>query len=122
MAETELTKKIKAACHMFKPQLTTKMRTIRYADEVLCPNGGYVDSIRFEDYVAQDESYCLLEHPERCTDGDRILIESRKCDLSYPNSVSVIFDPLRPLNIFWKLFRYHQSVPCIKYFPKLVLS
>ena len=114
MAETELTKKIKAACHMFKPQLTTQMRTIRYADEVLCPNGGYVDSIRFEDYVAQDESYCLLEHPERCSDGDRILIESRKCDLSYPNSVCS--------NCVWKRIRHTLDMLITCYEVKISVS
>lgn len=104
MAETELTKKIKLACHTFKPQLNTQMRTIRYADEILCPNGGYVDSIRFEDYVATDESYCLLEHPERGTAGDRVMIDAHtkynklKCAAEYPNQLCV--------NCVWKHTRH----------------
>lgn len=74
--ETELTKKIKRACHTYKPALNTTLRTIRYADEVLCPNGGYVDSIRFEDYIAENRSYCLLENPEKAQNGTQHIIEN----------------------------------------------
>lgn len=51
--ETELTKQIKKCTHFYKPQMSVGEvgRTIRYADEVWTPNG-IVDSIRFEDYVA----------------------------------------------------------------------
>lgn len=45
--ETELTAQIKKATHSYAPQMS-KMRTIRYADEVTTPSG-IVDSIRFED-------------------------------------------------------------------------
>lgn len=55
--ETELTKKIKNACHFFKPEMPTKLRTIRYADEVWTPTG-IVDVIRFEDCIANDRSFC----------------------------------------------------------------
>lgn len=60
--ESELTKKIKLACRYFKPALNTKMRTIRYAEEVWTPTG-IVDVIRFEDYIAKDNSYCIKTAP-----------------------------------------------------------
>lgn len=62
--ETELTSKIKRACHGFRPKLPTKMRTIRWADEVWTPTG-IVDSVRFEDYYAKDFSACPYLTPER---------------------------------------------------------
>ena len=62
--ETELTAKIKRACHSYRPKLPTKMRTIRWADEVWTPTG-IVDSIRFEDYCARDMSVCPYLHPDR---------------------------------------------------------
>ena len=60
--ETELTKSIKKRLRYFKPQLNTQMRTIRWAEEVSTPTG-YVDVIRFEDYIAQDDSMCSLITP-----------------------------------------------------------
>lgn len=62
--ETELTKKIKLACRTFKPAMNTKMRTIRYAEEVWTPTG-IVDVIRFEDYIAKDSSYCMKLTPTK---------------------------------------------------------
>ena len=59
--ESNLTKAIKLACHGFKPQLKTPLRTIRYADEVVCPNGGIVDVVRFEDYIVKDGDVCLFK-------------------------------------------------------------
>jgi len=38
------------------------MRTIRWAEEVRTPTG-FVDVIRFEDYIANNKSYCSREHP-----------------------------------------------------------
>lgn len=73
--ETELTKKIKKACHTYKPQLNTTMRTIRYADEVVCPNGGIVDVVRFEDYIVYDESFCEKLNPELMSDNDREIMK-----------------------------------------------
>lgn len=67
--ETELTKKMKKCTHTYKPLMPTKMRTIRYADEVVTPSG-IVDSIRFEDYVEKNLSVCRkLEKGEPCKDG-----------------------------------------------------
>lgn len=62
--ESELTKKIKTACRTFKPALNTKMRTIRYAEEVWTPTG-IVDVIRFEDYITRDSSYCMKLTPTK---------------------------------------------------------
>lgn len=45
--ETKLTSTIKKATHTYKKKMS-KLRTIRYADEVKTPTG-IVDSIRFED-------------------------------------------------------------------------
>ncbi len=44
------------------------MRTIRWADEVWTPTG-IVDSIRFEDYNAEEEYLCRLIDVERFSDG-----------------------------------------------------
>jgi len=62
--ETELTAKLKKLTHGFKPKLPTKMRTIRWADEVWTPTG-IVDSIRFEDYYAKDLNVCPYIHPDK---------------------------------------------------------
>ena len=61
--ETALTSNIKARLHNFKPEMASSMRTIRWADEVCTPTG-YVDTIRFEDYVEQDDSYCARISPQ----------------------------------------------------------
>ena len=55
--ETDLTKRIKQRLHYFRPAFNSSMRTIRWAEEVRTPTG-FVDVIRFEDYVERDESYC----------------------------------------------------------------
>lgn len=60
--ETELTKAIKKRLHYFRPAMNSSMRTIRWAEEVRTPTG-FVDVIRFEDYIANNESYCSREHP-----------------------------------------------------------
>lgn len=57
--ETELTKKMKYGLRHFKPEMPTKMRTIRFAEEVWTPTG-IVDVIRFEDYISSDKSFCML--------------------------------------------------------------
>ncbi len=55
--ETPLTQTIKERLRHFRPQLNSSMRTIRWAEEVCTPTG-YVDVVRFEDYVEKDESFC----------------------------------------------------------------
>lgn len=55
--ESDLTKTIKKRLRAFKPQMPTYQRTIRWAEEVTTGTG-YVDVIRFEDYVEQDNSFC----------------------------------------------------------------
>lgn len=55
--ETELTKKLKKAIHNYRAIMPTKMRTLRYADEVWTPTG-IVDSIRFEDIPIKAYNGC----------------------------------------------------------------
>ena len=43
----------------FKPEMPTKMRTVRFAEEVWTPTG-IVDVIRFEDYKERDYSFCSV--------------------------------------------------------------
>lgn len=78
--ETELTSKIKRACHGFRPKLPTKMRTIRWADEVWTPTG-IVDSIRFEDYYKADLSICPYLHPDKFE----------------PTAIENMYTPLHPI-------------------------
>lgn len=63
MAETSLTKQIKRAIHSYKPKMPTKMRTVRYADEVWTSHG-ICDVVRAEDYVVSRENSCLLIAPQ----------------------------------------------------------
>jgi hypothetical protein len=64
--ETQLTKDIKRRLHHFRPAMNSSMRTIRWAEEVRTANG-YVDVIRFEDYIANNKSYCSREnHSAQC--------------------------------------------------------
>lgn len=67
MPETELTKRIKKLTHYYSPKLNSKMRTIRWADEVWTPTG-IVDSIRFEDYYEKEEYICKLIDSDRFSD------------------------------------------------------
>lgn len=50
---------MKKATHHYNPLINSKMRTIRYADEVWTPTG-IVDSIRFEDYIVSREVDCKM--------------------------------------------------------------
>ena len=68
--ETDLTKRIKALTHHYRPKLDTKKRTIRWADEVWTPTG-IVDSIRFEDYYADEEYLCRLLDTTRFSETDQ---------------------------------------------------
>lgn len=52
MAESDLTKEIKRALRGYAPQMPSRMRTIRWAEEVDV-GAGFVDSIRFEDYIVR---------------------------------------------------------------------
>jgi len=60
--ETELTREIKRRLRTFRPAMHSDKRTIRWAEEVQTISG-YVDVIRFEDYVAADNSYCARIAP-----------------------------------------------------------
>lgn len=56
MAETELTKSIKRALRGYRPIINSKMRTIRWAEEVDVGTG-FVDFIRFEDYIVSQNKF-----------------------------------------------------------------
>ena len=73
--ETKLTNRIKLLTHTYKPQMSTGAvgRTIRYADEVMTPTGGRVDSIRFEDYVCNRFEDCRLINFQKYIKSDRAL-------------------------------------------------
>lgn len=68
--ETDLTKRIKALTHHYRPKLNTDKRTIRWADEVWTSTG-IVDSIRFEDYYENEEYLCRLLDAERFSEKDQ---------------------------------------------------
>ena len=67
--ETQLTKEIKKACFFYKPEMPSKLRTLRYAEEVQTPTG-YVDVIRFEDYIKENHSFCALIDYESLSKSD----------------------------------------------------
>ena len=87
--ETDLTKKLKKLTHGFKPKLPTKMRTIRWADEVWTPTG-IVDSIRFEDYYAEETNLCPYLHPDQFK----------------PDAMDMMYKPLHPIG---ECFRDHTA-------------
>lgn len=74
--ETELTKKIKECTHFYKPKMSIGDvgRTIRYADEVSTPHG-IVDSIRFEDYVADVVDKCVRIDYEPFVDVGSLMLK-----------------------------------------------
>ena len=71
--ESELTKTLKNRIHSFTSILKNPARPVRYADEVFT-GSGYVDSIRFEEYIIDEANhiYCGAEennaapNPETC--------------------------------------------------------
>lgn len=91
--ETELTRKIKLGLKNFKPALSTKKRTIRYAEEVWTPTG-IVDFIRFEDYIEKDYSFCASINHQQLDKGQQQTVQKMmgdkigKCKIEnkeYPN-------------------------------------
>jgi len=79
MAETQLTKDIKAACRLFRPVMNSSMRTIRWADEVSV-GAGRVDVIRFEDFVEGNNDFCVFEeYNEPCKHGGDPEYNQSKC-------------------------------------------
>ena len=71
MAESDLTKRIKQLTHGYSPKINSTMRTIRWANEVWTPTG-IVDSIRFEDYYADEEYLCKLIDANRFSEKDNL--------------------------------------------------
>lgn len=91
--ETELTKNMKRGLRYFKPSLPTKLRTIRFAEEVWTPTG-IVDVIRFEDYISRDSSFCALLEYDKMPKQEQAIIfrmsngrikECKKAGEKYPN-------------------------------------
>lgn len=88
MAETDLTKLIKMRLRYFRPELNFTNRQVRYAFEVLTPNGGYVDVIRFEDYKTHSESLCRVLNPPKGTEWKswwNVPEECEKAGRTFPN-------------------------------------
>ena len=90
MSETALTKKIKQACVAFRPEMPTKMRTIRYAYEVKSPESGIIDVVRFEDYISNNKSYCKRFVSNYLSELDKIILRDGvgECKIKgeqYPN-------------------------------------
>ena len=50
---------MKKGLRTFKPEMFSKTRKIRFAENVYTPTG-IVDMIRFEDFVLRDSSFCML--------------------------------------------------------------
>lgn len=91
--ETELTKNMKRGLRYFNPSLPTKLRTIRFAEEVWTPTG-IVDVIRFEDYISRNSSFCsLFEYDNLPKQDQEVLLrmcngkvnECKKAGEKFPN-------------------------------------
>lgn len=92
--ETELTRKMKMGLAGFKLEMSTQMRTPRYAEEVWTSTG-IVDVIRFEDYKEKSENWCSLIDYTRMLPKEQLTqqnmfpdLQLGKCkitDLYYPN-------------------------------------
>lgn len=78
MAETELTKEIKRSLRGYRPLMKSNMRTIRWAEEVDVGTG-YVDSIRFEDYIENVNDVYLCNKLNEKIDIDKPLCEKTTC-------------------------------------------
>lgn len=77
--ETELTKEMKIAIRNYKPAMSSNMRTIRWAEEVDVGTG-FVDSIRFENYIKNisDVYECMKENKK--IDIDNPLCDRKSCN------------------------------------------
>lgn len=69
--ETDLTKRIKALTHGYRPKIETTKRTTRWADEVWTPTG-IVDSIRFEDFYKKEKYLCRVLDIDQFSERDLI--------------------------------------------------
>lgn len=67
---------MKKAIRSYKPAMGSTLRTVRWAEEVTTGTG-IVDSIRFEDYIEEDKSYCIKD---KCKyEGKNNIYEKKKC-------------------------------------------
>lgn len=78
MAETELTKDVKKAVRNYNPLLKSNMRTIRWAEEVDVGTG-YVDAIRFEDYITNINDVYICNKFDEKIDINKPLCEKSTC-------------------------------------------
>lgn len=78
MAETELTKEIKRSIRSYRPLMKSNMRTVRWAEEVDV-GAGYVDSIRFEDYIKNIDDVYICDKSKEKVDIDNPLCDRKTC-------------------------------------------
>lgn len=74
--ETELTKEMKRSIRNYSPAMKSKMRTIRWAEEVTTRTG-IVDSIRFEDCIEKDKTICKKDCCKY--EGENTETNDKKC-------------------------------------------
>lgn len=77
--ETELTKEIKAAIRNYKPIMNSNKRTVRWAEEVDVGTG-FVDSIRFEDYIKNSNEIYRCKKLEKLIDVTKPLCDKKTCN------------------------------------------
>lgn len=83
--ETELTKEMKIALRNFKPAMNSSMRTIRWAEEVDV-GSGYVDSIRFEDYIKNIDDIYMCKKFNKKIDVNKPLCNKKSCNGCFDKS------------------------------------
>lgn len=86
MAETELTREMKAAVRGFRPLMKSSMRTVRWAEEVQV-GAGYVDVIRFEDYISDTGEVISCNRRIKGSLPCPNHIDDNGCDFQRPYSV-----------------------------------
>jgi len=122
--ETDLTKRIKQLTHGSHPKINSKMRTIRWADEVWTPTG-IVDSIRFEDYRARDEYMCLFLNHDRFSEKEIQLLQQMrpKDELSVcPKCGGKEMDSQRCHGCVWRRHSYEIGMMVTCFEVKITLS
>ena len=78
MSETELTKEIKKSLRNYRSILKSKNRTVRWAEEVDVGTG-FVDSIRFEDYIKNINDVYLCRKNNEKIDINKPLCNKESC-------------------------------------------
>jgi len=78
MAETELTKEIKKCLRDYRSIMKSNNRTVRWAEEVDVGTG-YVDSIRFEDYIKNINDVYMCRKLNEKLDLQKTLCDKETC-------------------------------------------